>query len=582
MSHLPPDDRNPLARALEEVSTGPEARAFSIPVEAVRARSLNRRAWRVAGVGALVLALVGGGAGIALASMYRTSPPVAGPTGTATDGPSADRPGQFARCGQPAGDVLPDLGEPMALTLVEPSASVPADRAWTATVQADTLATADPDVRVVVWATDLSVVSNGVVVGVQDGPTAPDLSEPFDERLADRGMPLASFPVSTDVVLALASCDPHPTGEGSPDLGPGTYDLVVTQTISFAHAGDAPEFTDARVSTRTTVTVTAPVHAAATQQPQQPQLARCGLPADEVLPDLGALTLQLDDATAEVPADGTWLGRLTATLPGAPDASGWTWGTDLTLLRDGRVVAVQSLAGAPTDLAAAAATVSMPASPFPLVTYGVSGFSSCDPAGGDVAPGTYDLVVTETVAAEGDDGTRTDARASVRTTVAIGEGQHAVSAAATACGETDDQLRRLADPQQNPAPVTVEATVPAATATGAGSDLEVTVRYTGTDDALISSGTPTVVLTRDGVIVGGAGLGGSGTGPGMWVTLGGNGPFGDCATAAAGTDVRDLTGTTLPPGDYQAWAVTTTHLATPTAHDAQVAGGPWPLTLAAG
>ena len=590
-----PDERNPLARALDDVSSGPEARAYTIPVEAVRARALNRRARRVGAVSALVLVLAGGVGVAALASMNRPPAPAIGaPTpgiGTPTQGAGSleDWPAQFDRCGKPAAGTLPDLGEPMTLTLADASASVPADRAWTASVTAD-LQGPDEGFVAAVWATELSLVRDGVVVGVQDGPTAPDLSLSLAERLGDNGFATSPFPITTDVTLALASCDPYPTGQGSPDLVPGTYDLVVTQTLSYtgADAAAVGTPTDARVSTRTTLEVTAPAHATTplggvpTTATEPARFARCGLQADEVLPDVGGLTVKLDQATPTVPATGSWLGRVTSDVSNIADGlgtTGWSWGTDLTLLRDGIVVGVQDVDGAPADLDAAAAATTMPDELFPLVSYRVGGLSSCDPAGGLLAPGAYDLVVTETVARVDADGARHAARASARTTVTIVDAELATSASATACGASDGDLQRLADPALNAAPIAVSATVPTAMSTADTAGLDVTVRYTGTDGALVSSGSPVVVLTRDGAIVGGFGTGASGTGPGMWVTVGAEGPVGSCATAATGTDVRDLGGEPLPPGSYELWAVTTAHLTTPAAHDVQVAGGPWPVTL---
>ena len=280
--------------------------------------------------------------------------------------------------------------------------------------------------------------------------------------------------------------------------------------------------------------------------------------------------------------NGTWIGAVTGTLPAVPDATGWLWGTDLTLLRDGVVVGVQEAGGAPDDLAAVAAASEFATSPFPQATYASSTFVACDPRGGPVGEGTYELVVTQTVAAEQPDGTRLDARASERTSVTVTPAEHAESPGATECGAADDELHRLADPVRNPAPVSVTAEVPAEVGATTGEpQVDVTVRYTGSDQAVVSSGTPAMVLTRDGVVVGGVPGGASGTGPGAWVTVGGGGPYRSCTSSPDGTDVRNLdaAGAALPPGTYELWAVTTAHLTTPSAHDAQVAGGPWPVTL---
>lgn len=311
-----PDDRNPLARALDDASRSPLARGYTVPVAAVRAAARRRRARRTGGLAAIAVVVVGGVAGgtVAGLSLWQGGTPV--PPGPGATGPvaaTADWPAQFGRCGQPADAVLPNLGEPMALSLRDARASVPADGAWTAAVTADLAANlprAEGGLVAVVWATDLSVVSDGVVVGVQDGPTAPDLSQSLEDRLGGAGLPNSPFPVTTDVTLALASCDPYPSGAGSPDLPPGRYDLVVTQTISYAPAGaytDAAAvgtLTDARVSTRTTLEVTAPT---ATEAPDP---TACGASAD------GLATLADPQANPSAfPLDGRATGKAVVGLP---------------------------------------------------------------------------------------------------------------------------------------------------------------------------------------------------------------------------------------------------------------------------
>lgn len=581
-----PDDRNPLARALDDLAGDPAVRAFDIPVEAVRASARRRRARRTgvrSGLAVLVVAALAGGTYAGLPGWGETwrsghGPVRPGPAGTSS---AADWPAQFERCGRSLRDVLPNVGPPMSLTLTGGSSTIAADAVWQATVVAD-VPTATGD-SAVVWGTDLTVLRDGVVVGVQGGPATPDLSLSLKDRLGDGGLLINPLPVSTRATHTLVSCDQYPSGQGSSELAPGTYELVVTQTLSYtATPGVDPPMTDVRSSVASTLTITAPAGdgaaASATSATAQPQLARCGKPVDQALPDTGDLTLAVSDATGSVPADGTWLGMVTATLPAAPDAQGWTWGTDLSLVRDGVVVGVQATGGAPADLAAAAATTRFATSPFPQGGAGASAFLACD--GPTVPPGTYDLVVTETVAAQRPDGSRLDARASVRIGVTITEPQHAEAAGATACRASDADLRRLADPQRNPAPVTISAVVPSVLGTGGdAAQPEITVR--STDHALVSSGVPTVVLTRDGAVVGGAGSGGSGTGLGTWVTVGGAGPYASCASQVAGTDVRHLDPgvAALGPGSYELWVVTTAHLASPTAHDVQVVAGPWPVTL---
>jgi hypothetical protein len=263
------DRPNPLAHALDEAAATPEARAYAVPVERVRGAVRRRRAWRTTGVAALALVVVAGGAGVVRAGLDSGfSPSTPGGAGSAAS--AADWPAQFGRCGQPADEVLPDVGaDGMSLTLADEPATLPADGTWTATATLDR-STGGTIPIAVLWGTDLTVVRDGVVVGVQDGPQVPDLSQGPADSLGGPAPTTSPFPLVTDVSLGLNSCDPYPSGTGSADLAPGTYDLVVTQTISWAAPGPgqsgaaaAPldsaaggSMTDARVSAHTTVTIT--------------------------------------------------------------------------------------------------------------------------------------------------------------------------------------------------------------------------------------------------------------------------------------------------------------------------------------
>lgn len=257
------DERNPLARALDEVSGGPEARAFTISVEAVRAGARRRRARRTgvtSGLAALVVVAMAGGAyaGLPHRSGAARGVPVPGPAPSSQVQP--DWPAQFLRCGQVVGDALPHLGGDVPLTVTDAPSSIAADGPWSASVTADVPA-APAGSSAVVWGTDLSVVRNGVVIGVQEGPATPDLSWSLDQRLGPVGhLPTSPFPVTTRVTRALASCDQYPSGQGSPYLAPGSYTLVVTQTLSYTPTpGANPTVIDVRSSVTTSVTVTAPV-----------------------------------------------------------------------------------------------------------------------------------------------------------------------------------------------------------------------------------------------------------------------------------------------------------------------------------
>lgn len=257
------DERNPLARALDEVSEGSEARAFTISVEAVRAGARRRRARRTgvtSGLAALVVVAMAGGAYAGLPHRSGAAPVLPGPEPAPSSQVQADWPAQFLRCGQVVGDALPHLGGDVPLTVTDASSSIPADAPWSGAVTADVPA-APAGSSAVVWGTDLSVVRNGVVVGVQEGPATPDLSGGLAERLGPDGYLVASpFPVTTRVTRTLASCDQYPSGQGSPYLAPGSYTLVVTQTLSYATTpGANPTLVDVRSSVTTSVTITAPV-----------------------------------------------------------------------------------------------------------------------------------------------------------------------------------------------------------------------------------------------------------------------------------------------------------------------------------
>jgi len=258
-----PDERNPLARALDEASGGAEARAFTISVEAVRAGARRRRARRTgvtSGLAALVVVAMAGGAYAGLPHLAGAPRVLPGPGPAPSSQVQADWPAQFLRCGQVVGDALPHLGGDVPVTVTDASSSIPADGPWSASVTVAVPA-APAGSSAVVWGTDLSVVRNGVVIGVQEGPATPDLSGSLAERLGPDGYLVANpFPVTTRVTRTLASCDQYPSGQGSPYLAPGSYTLVVTQTLSYATTVPAvdPALVDVRSSVTTSVTITAP------------------------------------------------------------------------------------------------------------------------------------------------------------------------------------------------------------------------------------------------------------------------------------------------------------------------------------
>lgn len=318
------------------------------------------------------------------------------------------------------------------------------------------------------------------------------------------------------------------------------------------------------------------------------QFLRCGQAAGDVLPDVGGLTLRLDEADATVATDGTWHAVATAELPGASDEQGWVWGTDLTVLRDGVVVGVQDGAQVPdvADIDQWLGGSLYATEPFPLTGDVALGLASCDqyPSGTgspNLEPGTYDLVVTQTIsygAPEG--GTRQDARTSTRTTVTITDAA-GVAADPTACGSSDDELATIADPQSNPAPFEVQHQPRSAPLDSAEAFTAQLVNV-GSEAYSISTTNPTIVFVRDGVVVGATAIGvrldSATLGPGESVGLGGFDDPRGCRTHEA-DEADEADGDPLPAGEYQAWVVVDVHVTAPTPQDVRAAGGPWPLIL---
>lgn len=263
---------NPIARALDDAGEGPEARGYAVPVDLVRRRAGRRRAWRTGGAAALALVVVGGATGgIASLGGWRDRAPDEGYTA------AGDWPGQFTRCGEAYGSgvpgVLPDVGGWLDVRVSDAVASVPADGEWTATVTADLAGDYATPPQGWVWGTDLTLLRDGVVVGVQTGAQVPD-AEGIDEWLGGTApsFALEEFPIASEVSAGLASCESYLSPDGSPDLAPGSYDLVVTQTVSYLREDGTR--TDLRDSTITTVTVTAGDGTAAPAE----DAAACGAP----------------------------------------------------------------------------------------------------------------------------------------------------------------------------------------------------------------------------------------------------------------------------------------------------------------
>ncbi|MDM7854455.1 hypothetical protein [Cellulomonas alba] len=360
--------------------------------------------------------------------------------------------------------------------------------------------------------------------------------------------------------------------------------------------------------------------------------------APELLPGRGAPTLTID-APADLPADAPWRLRTTLDVPVAPsgtdsrtstadgDGTGSTagpgdtpgggtsspvpgpapdpltaivYGTDVSLLRDGRVVAVRAGRAAPTVAEATSpenrgdyAAVALPFSE------DVEGrFVACD---GHTLGGAYDLVVTDTIALEpwatsdvgvavptggtptepAPDAWPTDGQAlvtvvgaSVPVQVATGPGgsprplgtataEPAPAPTGTdpaACGAPVAGLRALA---AAPAPIAVDLTTRALPDARRGEPYSFGQRLTndGTTHLDELTGHPLVLVTRDGRVVGGPGEASDAIGLGVQLDPGTStqspGLAASTLLRACVPDQAATVGDPLPPGTYDVWTVWT-------------------------
>ncbi len=139
-----------------------------------------------------------------------------------------------------------------------------------------------------------------------------------------------------------------------------------------------------------------------------------------------------------------------------------------------------------------------------------------------------------------------------------------------ACGDTDAYLLQLGDPLVTEPVLGVTATYLPDTAVDAVLRASVTVDNVGAEQLDLAGARPTLVLVRDGVIVGGGALDQGVRGPAL------AGEAGEYRMTAPPQACPGSS--TLPAGDYSAWVVVT---ATPLGATGPVlnAGGPWSLTL---
>ena len=155
-----------------------------------------------------------------------------------------------------------------------------------------------------------------------------------------------------------------------------------------------------------------------------------------------------------------WTATVTASSTD-PTAQGWVYGTDLTLVRDGVVVAVQDGPQVPLPQDVAAWTGDYAVMPLPLDSEVSLGLASCDQylhgnGSPDVAPGTYDLFVSQTLGLQPDRGTLAGGWGVAVTTVTVVADGEAAPPEPTACGAPTAGLEALASQESNPAPLSLE------------------------------------------------------------------------------------------------------------------------------
>ena len=183
----------------------------------VQPRAARRRAPRVLVAGVAVVAVVG--VVVALPWLRSNVPSAAG---------QGDWPGQFTRCGEQVADVVAtDAPEVVRVdvSMLDNATEVGVHEEWTAAV---TASSTDPTAQGWIYGTDLTLARDGVVVAVQDGPQVP---QPQDVAQWPGDYAVAPLPQWSDVSLGLASCDQYLHADGSPEVAPGTYDLLVSQTL---------------------------------------------------------------------------------------------------------------------------------------------------------------------------------------------------------------------------------------------------------------------------------------------------------------------------------------------------------------
>lgn len=324
---------------------------------------------------------------------------------------------------------------------------------------------------------------------------------------------------------------------------------------------------------------------------------RCGQPADLPASDTGGpFTVEIVETGGVIGADRISHTMARVSIPRMTATAVSYAGTDVVLLRDGVVV------GVATD---GPVTVPLPEAPWPAPARGTVttewGFgavlASCAqyPDGdGDprVPAGDYELGVTYTFDWTAHDGRHRSTRASRTLPVRVTEDPYPTAEPdPTECLADAALLTALSGPEANPAPLVLDADVPAVVL---DTEVRMTVRATNTGpspvDGLVER--PSVLLTIDGKVVRTpyfwreASTASPTLAPGETVEYDLVVPLTDCTSIGLADAPYEEQGVPVQPGRHDVWVVM--EMDTPTAGAAatdgsparqRVVGGPWPLTL---
>ncbi|MCR6689139.1 hypothetical protein [Cellulomonas sp.] len=613
-------ERHPLSDALAAAEHSAEAQGYEVPVELIRSRSRRRRRART-GTAAGALALVVAGAALVVPNLPSPTPapatvqrPAPGLCGLTYDELAADDGGPDPvpiQAPVPQGLELAGVSQIAHGTFVATTtfgAKTFELQAGASTKAGGNTSAGLPEGDPAAWAygTTLALLQDGVVVAAQPGDVAPAL-DAIPEINGDRAaLPL---PLVTSVETSVVSCaheQPLPGGQ---------YEAVVTQTSGWLYTESEGTWASRVTSEPVPVQVDGPAPADPTPAPTVP--AVCGLRVDDLASDDGIEPVEGEDHTSRnlwfvrvllpqpriAPSDGlipggelemsataAWRVPVTTTV-GAPAVdfvwtpTGVSLGATVVLVRDGAVVAVLDNDDPAMPLDKAARTrIDEVAQEIPLVDDLRAPFLSC--ATGERAvldPGQYDLLATTTVAwrvidpAEND---RTTYRWVARTTsepISVTLPSDGPSPDPLVCGAPDDGLRALAD--TGPLRVRTDS-APARHARGGNASFTVDVTNQSDERVRATTGHPEVVVTRDGVVVGGLGAT-EDIGSDVDLDAGESQTFdaSSLVTACAGAHP----GGSLPAGEYELWAVLTFTPQTGDTRDPgatwQTAGGPWPVTV---